>query len=325
MSIAVAMKVPAQRRDLDWLKTTLQYAIDIEHSTIPPYLCAMWSIKNRSDPVYRMIRRIVLQEMLHMGLACNILSAVGGTPKIADHAFFPSYPGPLPHGVHPGLVVGLEPLSMHALETFRAIELPEPKIQARRGGYPTIGVFYNAISKALGNITPPMRASYQVTHPDLGGYDLVKITNVEEAQKAIKMIKRQGEGTRESPLRARASNIVAHYFRFGEILFGREYVKQPDETWAFVGAPVPFPAEIYPMAPVPMGGYPSPPPAMEQFNRLYTGMLQALQRLWTTAAGGELDEAVKYMRGLRGPAVELMKIRLPNSELTYGPTFKYVP
>jgi len=43
--------------------------------------------------------------MFHLGLACNILSAIGGTPQIL--AAVPTYPGPLPGDVRPQLTVYL--------------------------------------------------------------------------------------------------------------------------------------------------------------------------------------------------------------------------
>ena len=86
-------------RDLDWLKQSLQYAIELEFFTIPPYLTAFWSVKDHRDPVAVAIREVLVEEMLHMSLACNMLVSIGGTPKIADPDLVPKYPGPMPGGV----------------------------------------------------------------------------------------------------------------------------------------------------------------------------------------------------------------------------------
>lgn len=88
--------------DQAWLTRALQMAIKLEHATLPPYLCAMWSIKNTGDPVHDTIRKIVVDEMFHMGLACNLLTTIGGTPILHDPQFIPKYPGRLPGGVRPG-------------------------------------------------------------------------------------------------------------------------------------------------------------------------------------------------------------------------------
>ena len=105
-------------------------------ATIPPYLCAMWSIKDPADPVRSMIRDIVLEEMSHMGTACNMLTAVGGTPVVNTADVVPTYPGPLPGGVHADLVVSLSGLTKDVVKsTFMEIELPEsgPVWRSRRG------------------------------------------------------------------------------------------------------------------------------------------------------------------------------------------------
>ncbi len=51
------MRVPESEHDLDWLKESLQAAIKLEFATLPPYLAALWSIKQDSDPVAMSIRR----------------------------------------------------------------------------------------------------------------------------------------------------------------------------------------------------------------------------------------------------------------------------
>src|SRR5262245_27089402 len=76
------------------LKRALQTAIELEHSTIPPYLYATYSIKpNTNREIVKLLGSIVQEEMLHLAIDCNILNAIGGSPKIDDPAFIPRYPG----------------------------------------------------------------------------------------------------------------------------------------------------------------------------------------------------------------------------------------
>src|SRR5260370_36487395 len=99
---------------LDELKDYLQTAIMLEHATLPADLCAWWSLddsKPGNDAIAKIIRGIALQEMLHMGLACNLLKAIGGTPKINAPDFVPRFPDYLP-GVNLAEPVDLRPLSM---------------------------------------------------------------------------------------------------------------------------------------------------------------------------------------------------------------------
>jgi hypothetical protein len=57
-------------RSARWLHHALQSAVELELYTIPPYLCALWSIKNLNpkDYVVQSLRSIVGEEMKHLGL-----------------------------------------------------------------------------------------------------------------------------------------------------------------------------------------------------------------------------------------------------------------
>lgn len=48
---------------------------------------------------YDLIDSVVLEEMLHMGLVCNMLTAIGSTPQIVLGYQQITYPGPHPGGV----------------------------------------------------------------------------------------------------------------------------------------------------------------------------------------------------------------------------------
>lgn len=78
--IVTLMAVQPPQRDPQWLKDSLQAAVELELSTLPPYLCGMWSIHDATvSPgldVYRLIDSVVREEMTHMGLVCNLLTAI---------------------------------------------------------------------------------------------------------------------------------------------------------------------------------------------------------------------------------------------------------
>ena len=109
------------------LYTHLQGAIELEHSTIPPYLTALYSIKKGANrEAAAIIRSVVIEEMLHMTIAANTLNAIGGAPEINTSDFIPGYPGTLPMNIHAGFKVGLAPLSRDLISTvFMVIEEPE--------------------------------------------------------------------------------------------------------------------------------------------------------------------------------------------------------
>jgi rubrerythrin len=137
------MQVPEPVRDISWLEQSLQAAVELELSTLPPYLCGAWSVKDTTSDVYKIVLGVALEEMGHMGLACNMLTTIGGTPQISTSV--PTYPGPLPGGVSPDLTVYLAGLSIDYLQNvYMQIEYPEggPIARAAAGEtYPTIGAF----------------------------------------------------------------------------------------------------------------------------------------------------------------------------------------
>ncbi len=71
-------------------------ALSIELSTIPPYLSALYSVRDRTSAAARLIRDVVIGEMLHMVLVSNLMNAIGAHPSLAPE-FVPLYPGYMPH------------------------------------------------------------------------------------------------------------------------------------------------------------------------------------------------------------------------------------
>src|SRR6266849_2915170 len=115
--IVELMQVPVEQRGLAWLREGLQAAVEIEVSTLPPYLCGMWSIVSQRGPAYDLIRSVAIEEMLHLGLGCNMLTAIGAAPQIVQgYQQRIAYPGPLPGGVRPELTVYLAGLSLNYLK-----------------------------------------------------------------------------------------------------------------------------------------------------------------------------------------------------------------
>jgi Ferritin-like len=63
---SIAQFVQDEISTLSDLKDALQTAMQLEFATIPPYLCAQWSINNDPGGVGGMIENIVVQEMFHL-------------------------------------------------------------------------------------------------------------------------------------------------------------------------------------------------------------------------------------------------------------------
>ena len=91
------------------------------------YLTALFSFKaNTESDIRKVIHSIVIEEMLHMTIAANILNAMGGCPVISRSDFVPNYPTHLPMGIGGSLIVGIEKYSLDVVhDVFMEIEEPE--------------------------------------------------------------------------------------------------------------------------------------------------------------------------------------------------------
>jgi hypothetical protein len=107
-------------------------AAELEHGLMCEYLFAAFTLKERADEgvtseqlaAIDRWRRVILgvagQEMLHLALASNLLSAVGMSP----HLVRPNMPHPARH-YPPGVTVALLPFGEEALRHFMFLERPE--------------------------------------------------------------------------------------------------------------------------------------------------------------------------------------------------------
>lgn len=329
-------------KTIESLREHLQWALALEHSTIPPYLCALYSLPEGVNlAAQQALKAVVMEEMLHMVLVANVLNAVGGEPKVDDPAFVPRYPTTLPHSdgsVH----VHLRRFDAQALHTFLAIERPEPphaKPEAHR--YHSIGQFYDAIEDGLKHLAQAMGpalfsgSALRQIDPERwyygGGGKPVVVTDLASALAALNEIKAQGEGLPHSVFDDRAPlkhRELAHYFRFEELRQGRFYRPGDSPRSGPTGDTLPLQWDAaLPMRANPrMRDYEDQPEVhalMRQFNLGYTALLRALH----TAFNGQpsmLFEAVPLMYPLKYQAQALMRVPCGDgSGETVGPSFEY--
>lgn len=333
-AIVELMEVPDDQLTPEWLKKSLQQAIILELATLPPYLCGVWSIKKSCD-VSRAIDSIVWDEMRHFGLACNMLTTIGGTPIVTNRAGMtavPSYPTKLPGGVRKKLDIFLEGLNVESVKLFSEIERPEKPHAEYADDYPSIGAFYNRILKAFRLNKDAIKGRRQVEETRVGVF---KLNNLEDVERAIGIIKEEGEGTDKGPDQPQVAVKLAHYYVFREIFHGKKLILVSKPKWDFKGDPIAMP-DAYRMGRVPKGGWATVQPVdtrtgklLNQFNVEYSSMLRALEKAWATDNPSDpLGTAIYHMQRLQPPAVELMQIPLPVQNhlpepSTYGPEFLY--
>ena len=319
-------------------------AIRLEHATVPPYLTAMLSLhpeKNRE--IWSIIHSVVVDEMLHMTIACNLLNALGRPPLIDDAGFVPKYPGPLPLGIGTDLTVGLEPFSTDLMKNvFMKIEEPEeplvfPVIALEATAqFATIGQFYTALIDKIQELGPSIfvgNPSRQVVNQWYAPERMFPITDVPSAVKALKIIVEEGEGTPDSPLQD--DGDFAHYYRFEEIFHLRRLVRDPStpKGFSFSGEKLPFDSTaVYPLTPNQKLADLDPTSEgarrANQFAFVYTKLLKALQRVFD-GDPGHFDAALGLMFELKlagqiACALPAIKNGQPTGK-NVGPAFFYQP
>lgn len=322
----------------------VQKAIELEHSTIPPYLTAMFSLKpNTEREIWGIIHSIVIEEMLHMTIAANILNALGGHPEINKKSFVPSYPSPLPMGIGEDLIVNLEKLSKGVLKnTFMHIEEPEDplvfpiKLNAILSNaapqYHTIGEFYEALKMIISELAPdilPGDPKKQVTSAFLDNALLFPVIYKKDALRAIDIIVEQGEGTSTSPLAL--DGEIAHYYRFEEIYIGKSLVKDDTvpEGYSFSGKDIHFCEDnIYPLFPNTKAGMlPENSEArrrIEEFNTAYASLLTGLQETFN-GNPQRLDQTIGIMYDIKLLGEKLCSMPFPGKTgFHLGPSFEFL-
>ncbi|WP_329537316.1 ferritin-like protein (plasmid) [Streptomyces sp. NBC_01450] len=340
-------EVPSTARiaALESLREHLQWAIELEHATLPPYLCALYSLEpSRNPDAVQVIAGVFVEEMIHLSLAANLLNAVGGQPRLDTPQMLPRHPRPLPHGDR-SLELSLVPYGAEALEMFLRLEQPAlPGAPAEGDNYETIGQFYDAIEEGLRHLCAEIGErevfcgdpARQVTAgPFLHtGGQLAAITDLASALTALEEIVEQGEGTARGEVWDGDQDIfhperdeVSHYYRFQELKLGRRYRRgdtpQSGPTGAAVAVDL---AHVRPMRPNQrMADHPVGSPirtAQEEFNRTYCGLLHLLDQAFN-GSPKSLGAATGMMYALKAQAQGLME--MPDADgTTAGPTFEYV-
>jgi Ferritin-like len=135
---------------LESLRRHLEWALQVEHGTPPPFSCALYSIKQGTNAeASEVVHSVFMEEMLHVTLAANLLNAVGGEPRIDTPEMLPPSRSTCPHS-NRVFEVPLRKFSPEAVETFMKIERPaEHDAVPEDDSYETIGRFYEAIEVAL--------------------------------------------------------------------------------------------------------------------------------------------------------------------------------
>jgi hypothetical protein len=343
---------------------TLGKAAALEQLVMCQYLYAAFSMKDREDEGLaeeqlqavrrwrREIFHIAEQEMLHLALVQNLLTAVGassafGRPNfpLAPHAFpagikmalLPFDEQSLRHFVYLERPDGLDMADQDALAAVeKAAPLPraaEDEIGAHLQDFQTIGELYRAIELGLEGLAarlgeerlfvgPP---EAQATSAHFGFSELIAVTDLASARAAIETIVEQGEG-------ARGDWREAHFGRLVTIL--DEYLDMKDADPSFEPARPVLAASVRERedgldVPIITDTFASR--ATDLLNAVYEVILQVLARYFahTDESDDQLGVLARVSMGLMRGAIKPLGglvTRLPvgfeHVGRTVGPTFE---
>lgn len=320
----------------DQLVHHLEVAVLLELGVIPVYFTGLYSIKDQNAPSARLIRGVMVEEMLHLALNCNLMNAIGARPSFARE-LLPEYPMALPYYYEPDVRIILRKASPEAArDTYMRIELPAAQYEwgapwpPEGNHWHTLGQFYEAIIQGFRHISQiediftgdpamqyPPHSIYE-TGDGVGGGVLRNITNVEQAVNAIRenLEQTQGpDGADEQPFGPGGSTQLTHYARFRELADGTVPV---GETW-----------NMYPnLQTEQLEG--AVRLLSELFNQTWGLMIQALRDTFGKPAAYAVyySQAMTLMRSVMPPLAMLL-FRQPiheadNGEIFHaGPSFQY--
>jgi Ferritin-like len=244
-----AREPPLRVETREELVYLLGEACELEHGLLCEYLYAQFSLKRsvqeglKPEQVARVLAweltliDVIKQEMLHLALATNILTAIGAAP----HFERPNFPI-LSRWYPPDVQIALVPFGERALRHFMFLERPEgmsladaegfstvgpmqpltvddPQITAGPEEWHTVGHLYRGIEAGLAHLVnrygeaavfigpPKAQATTQVFEWP----QLTAVTDLASASAAIEIIVEQGEG-------ARGDWVKSHFGKFVGIL-----------------------------------------------------------------------------------------------------------
>jgi hypothetical protein len=252
MAIVTDSKIViATREHLWWL---LVEAAELEHMIMCQYLFAEFSLKSGEDEGLtaeqaeavdrwrKTISGIAVEEMLHLALVYNVLTAIGGAPPF-NRPNFPQLSGYFPAK----LQLDLLPFGEQALRQFLYLERPEGmerqaaegfipsappreqvavhEIMPRGQEFSTIGQLYRGIAQGLRDLVAQLgepgvfigMPRAQATPERFQWPQLIAVTDLESAVAAVEEIIEQGEGARGDWQNAHYGRFLAMWEEYNEL------------------------------------------------------------------------------------------------------------
>lgn len=365
MSSDAAGEPPIAAGSREELVYLLGQACELEHGLMCEYLYAQFSLKRsvgegltpsqlmRVQAWEATLIGVVKQEMLHLALSSNILTALGAAPHF-ERPNFPILSGWYPAGVQ----IALLPFGERALRHFAYLERPEgvpledaagfraaqqsrpvtmgdEPLVAVPAEWRTVGHLYRSIADGLvGLCRRDGEDAVFIGPPDVQAVtaifewpQLVAVTDLASARQAIEVIVEQGEG-------ARGDWLKSHFGTFVGILEDLLAEQAADPTFdparPVVPAFVRLPPDVASGAVI---EDPITARVAELCNGLYEVVLQVLSRYYIHQGenAGELDTLARTAKHLMNwvmrelaPVLTTLPVGPSHPGCTAGPTFDIV-
>lgn len=237
------MTSPHPRWTLEQLHRHLQYAVDLELWTIPFYMSAMYSVKDRASDAFQLIQSVVHQEMLHVQLVSNVANAYGLRPRFTAPKYHGTHvphldfaldtPNPVPQFSPYSAEIG--PLDVLRVNAMCLVEYPEwkstgaPDVKDDVREYGSIGEFYDALEYGARELASHVRGGVnQVSYFERFYAEFPQQTvtaagaaGFAQVKRLLDAIRDQGEGATDAEIEPRFQNTAddpepedSHYAKF---------------------------------------------------------------------------------------------------------------
>jgi len=342
-------RLVVEHREQLW--SLLVEAAQIEHMIMCQYLYACFSLKTapdegltaeQADAVARWqetMTGIAIEEMLHLALVMNVMTAIGAAPTLS-RPNFPRHSVFLP----PGVEFALLPFGADSLTHFLYLERPEgmervdasefvpaapppepvgqAEVMPRVQGFLTVGHLYRGIEQGLSDLASRLgepvlfvgEPRAQATPERFSYPQLIAVTDLASARAAIDEIIEQGEG-------ARGDWRPAHYGRFFGIWNEYQKLRAQDPSFEPARPVTPaFTQQPYDIdEPQPQPTEPLTRQVAELFNLGYEVLLQVLTRFFTHTdeTDEQLDALVHAALGIMAGVLKPLGTAL--TQLPMGP------
>jgi hypothetical protein len=338
-------------------------AATLEHMVMCGYLYAIFTLKQSTEEGLtesqlsalkrweRIIAGVAEQEMLHLALANNLLTSIGTAPYFGR----PNFPHPARY-FSQDVQLTLLPFGEKALRHFLYLERPEgmslktfftskgkeetakvltgEEIVPEKQSFSTVGHLYRGIEQGFWDLCDKYgesqvfvgSAEAQATEEYFGWPELIAVTDLKGAMKAINTIVTEGEG-------ARGDWRNAHFGKFFQVL--EEYLEFKRKDKKFDPARPAIPAYVRLPSDVEQAELitdPSSAGVENLFNGCYEVLLQMLSRFFIQIQTLDKNEreilsnsSVGMMIKVINPLGKLLT-RMPlgshRPKFTVGPTFE---